>query len=74
MGLHFSYIQQSGTSQESISLDMQTSIQVSIVIPVLNQIDKVQSCLDALLQQDFPRDQLEIIVIDNGSTDGTWNI
>lgn len=53
---------------------MKTSIQVSIVIPVLNQKDKVQSCLDALLQQDFPRDQLEIIVIDNGSTDGTWEL
>lgn len=47
---------------------------VSIVIPVYNGAGTIQLCLDALFQLDYPPDRVEIIVVDNNSTDGTPDI
>lgn len=44
---------------------------VSIIIPVFNAEDTITPFLRAILQQHYPRDQYEIIVVDNGSTDHT---
>jgi cellulose synthase/poly-beta-1,6-N-acetylglucosamine synthase-like glycosyltransferase len=44
---------------------------VSVVIPALNCRDDIEDCLAALEKQDYPRDRFEVIVADNGSTDGT---
>jgi len=44
---------------------------VSVVIPVLNEVDNVAPCIEALRAQDYPAERLEIRVADNGSTDGT---
>ena len=46
----------------------------SIVIPALNEEENIEQCLQSLLKQDYPRSSLEIIVIDNGSTDKTVTI
>ncbi|HZQ09391.1 MAG TPA: glycosyltransferase [Anaerolineae bacterium] len=42
---------------------------LSVVICVYNGADTLADCLRALQQQTFPRDQIEIIVVDDGSTD-----
>lgn len=47
---------------------------VSVVIPVLNALDEISGCLDALRAQDYPADRYEIIVVDNGSCDGTFEL
>lgn len=47
---------------------------VSVVVPVLNGADLVACCLEALRRLDYPDDRHEVIVVDNGSTDGTWEI
>jgi len=44
---------------------------VSIIIPTHNQKDTLAKTLDYLILQDYPRDQYEIIVVDDGSTDAT---
>ncbi len=44
---------------------------VSIVIPTFNGLALLRECLDALRRLSYPRDRLEITVVDNGSTDGT---
>lgn len=44
---------------------------VSVIIPVLNRRGVIGACLDALGRQTYPRDRYEVIVVDNGSTDGT---
>ena len=44
---------------------------VSVVIPVLNGEEHLGSCLDALRHIDYPAERHEILVVDNGSTDGT---
>jgi hypothetical protein len=44
----------------------------SVIIPTYNRAGLIGQTLDSLLaQQDFPRDELEIIVVDDGSTDNT---
>ena len=43
---------------------------VSVIVPVFNDIDRLQHCLAALEQQTYPKSQYEVIVIDNGSTEG----
>ena len=41
---------------------------VSIIIPHLNQIEGLARCLVSVGNQDYPRERVEIIVVDNGST------
>jgi glycosyltransferase involved in cell wall biosynthesis len=43
----------------------------SVIIPALNCIQEVDNCIAALLAQDYPTERYEIIVVDNGSDDGT---
>jgi glycosyltransferase involved in cell wall biosynthesis len=47
---------------------------VSIVIGVYNGADKISRCLESLLNQTYPADAYEIIVVENGSTDNTTEI
>lgn len=47
---------------------------VTIVMPVLNEADYIERCLQAIYAQDYPFDKLEIIVADGMSTDQTRQI
>lgn len=44
---------------------------VSVVVPVWNSPAQVLECLAALRAQTYPADRFEVLVVDNGSTDGT---
>jgi glycosyltransferase involved in cell wall biosynthesis len=46
-------------------------MEVSIVIPTLNRLEDLKKCIGALERQDLPKTKFEIIVVDNGSADGT---
>jgi GT2 family glycosyltransferase len=43
-----------------------------VVVPVLNRSEAIGRCIEALLEQDYPK--YEVIIVDNGSTDGTRDI
>lgn len=45
---------------------------VSVVIPALNCADDVQGFAEAILRQDYPAERFEVIVVDNGSSDDTF--
>jgi glycosyltransferase involved in cell wall biosynthesis len=47
---------------------------VSIIIPVRNDERRLANCLASLRACDYPREQVEIIVADNGSTDGSAQV
>ncbi|MFN2460766.1 MAG: glycosyltransferase [Candidatus Velthaea sp.] len=47
------------------------SIQTSVVVPAYNAAEMLGECLSALQAQSLPRAEYEIIVVDDGSTDGT---
>ena len=49
-------------------------MKVSFVIPTLNSEKTLGECLDAILAQDMPRESLEIVVADAGSSDRTLEI
>ncbi|MGH9266843.1 MAG: glycosyltransferase, partial [Acidimicrobiales bacterium] len=44
---------------------------VTVVVPVRDGAGLVEDCLTAVLAQDWPPDQLEVVVVDGGSADGT---
>ncbi len=44
---------------------------VSIIIPCCNEEKHIAQCLDSIIANDYPKDLLEILVIDGMSTDGT---
>lgn len=46
-------------------------IEASIIIPTYNRRDSLRLTLEALFNQDYPKERYEIIVIDDGSMDGT---
>lgn len=49
-------------------------IQVSIIIPCLNEAAHLPRCLDSLLKGHFDEEHWEILIVDGGSTDGTIEI
>lgn len=49
-------------------------LQVSVIVPVWNNPGQLRTCLEALVNQSLPRTSYEIIVVDNGSTDGTVEV
>ncbi len=46
-------------------------MKLSVVIPSYNRKDTLLKCLNALFKQTYSKEGFEIIVIDDGSTDGT---
>lgn len=47
---------------------------VSVIIPVYNDPDGLKDTLESLVVQDFPPENFEIIIADNGSTDDTLKV
>lgn len=47
---------------------------VSVIIPMRNEERRIAQCLDSVVQTDYPKDRLEIFVVDGMSTDGTRQI
>jgi GT2 family glycosyltransferase len=44
---------------------------VSIIVPTFNRAPILRGCLMALTAQDVPREAMEVVVVDDGSTDDT---
>jgi biofilm PGA synthesis N-glycosyltransferase PgaC len=44
---------------------------VTVAIPTYNEARHIEEKLEDVYRQDYPRDRLEIIVVDSASTDGT---
>ena len=49
-------------------------IKVSVIVPTYKRANLVCLTLDSLLEQDFPKDQFEVIVVDNNSPDNTTEV
>ena len=47
---------------------------VSVVITTKNEEKNIENCLKSILNQTYPRDKIEIIVVDNNSSDRTKEI
>lgn len=49
-------------------------MKLSIIVPVYNEKEAVVQCLNAILCQDYPREDCEVIVVNDGSSDGTKEV
>ena len=47
---------------------------VSIIVPAYNEEKNIEKAIKSLLELDYPKDRLEIIVVDDGSKDKTYEI
>jgi cellulose synthase/poly-beta-1,6-N-acetylglucosamine synthase-like glycosyltransferase len=47
---------------------------ISIIIPARNEEANIGKCIDAIFQQDYPKDLFEVIVVDDHSRDNTVSI
>lgn len=48
-------------------------LSISVVIPTYNSGRTIGKCLKSIIIQDFPKNLVEIIIVDGGSTDNTLN-
>lgn len=53
---------------------MEPVAKISVIIPTYNRRDSLLRTLKSLEQQTLPRDQLSVIIVDDGSTDDTQSI
>ncbi|MDD5656899.1 MAG: glycosyltransferase [Elusimicrobia bacterium] len=47
---------------------------LSVVVPVKNEQQHITEVVERCFQARYPADKLELIVVDDGSTDGTWEV
>lgn len=45
---------------------------LTVVIPAYNEGPMVEAALYSVLEADYPSDRLEVVAVDDGSTDDTW--
>ena len=61
---------QGGKAQDAESESEHMELKVSIIVPVYNVRPYLEKCVLSLLDQDLLPDEYEIILVDDGSTDG----
>jgi glycosyltransferase involved in cell wall biosynthesis len=47
---------------------------ISVIVPVRDRAGVIGPCLDSILASDYPADRLEVVVVDNASSDGTADV
>ena len=55
----------------NIRVDENYRPRVTVIIPTYNEAEFIQSRLDNIYDQDYPRNLMEVIVVDSASNDGT---
>jgi glycosyltransferase involved in cell wall biosynthesis len=44
---------------------------ISIILPVRNEVNFIEKCLQSIFSQDYPKDKFEVLIVDGMSYDGT---
>ena len=63
-------IQLEKEAQRNVKLKKYPS--VTIIVPCWNEETTVSKTINSLLNIDYPKDKLKLMVVDDGSTDSTW--
>jgi len=53
---------------------MRSKPRVSVIVLGYNEEQYLEGCLASVLDQDYPRDQYEVLFVDNGSSDGSLEL
>jgi len=63
------------TRLDNIDLELNLELPfVSVIVPVYNDPERIKICIEKLLEQSYPKERYEIIIIDNNSSDDTVDI
>ena len=57
---------------ETLELDQYPG--VTVIVPCYNEEKTIYATIRSIMALDYPKDKLKIIIVDDGSTDGTWNV
>jgi len=60
--------------EESGLLSLAGYPSVTIIVPCFNEEKTIGKTVDSLLSLNYPKDKLNITIVDDGSTDGTWKV
>ncbi|MBA3673764.1 MAG: glycosyltransferase [Chitinophagaceae bacterium] len=60
--------------KEQLSTGEISSTLISVIIPARNEEENISACLASVINQSYPKNLFEIIVVDDFSTDGTESI
>jgi poly-beta-1,6-N-acetyl-D-glucosamine synthase len=55
-------------------LQMEFTPMISVILPVYNSGDTLEACLRSIAAQDYPLDRMEILLVNNGSRDGSFQV
>ena len=55
-------------------IDLKRYPTVTISVPCYNEQSTIDKTIKSLLSLDYPKDKLTIIIVDDGSTDNTWEL
>ncbi len=47
---------------------------VTVIVPCWNEESTIEGTINSLLALNYPKDRLHIFLVDDGSTDNTWNV
>ncbi|BCD60566.1 MULTISPECIES: glycosyltransferase family 2 protein [unclassified Nitratiruptor] len=47
---------------------------ISVIIPIFNEEKYIAKCLDSIIEQEYPKEKMEVLLIDGGSSDKTIDI
>lgn len=47
---------------------------LSVIVPIYNEEKYISKCIDSILEQDYPKNDLEVVLVDGMSTDKTREI
>ena len=50
---------------------MSNSLKLSVIVPIYNEERFIEACVASLLAQDFPQEEMELLLVDGASTDRT---
>ena len=59
---------------EYIAAEAEPTIGLSVVMPARNEEKNIISCLESVCTQQYPYESLQIVAIDDNSTDRTWDL
>lgn len=51
-----------------------TSVEVAVIIPTLNEERFIESCLQSVINQSYPFERMDVMVVDGGSSDRTCEV
>ncbi len=68
---YYAYLRRELNKPWNLRLDPSYLPRISIIVPTYNEAQFIEKKLDDIYSQDYPRDRVELIVIDSASTDDT---